>query len=145
MPILIILQVRATMKEVNNSKRSGNISPEQKELLIAFIAQNDNLRNKKFTSSFTYKDAQNKWQEITNELNSIPGGSQKSSIKWRKTWQDLRTSVKQKVAKEKRHAMGTGGGQNIQLLNNRDAAVLDILSKVAVEGDPEKYFYTKNF
>ncbi|XP_051159321.1 uncharacterized protein LOC127280405 [Leptopilina boulardi] len=125
------------MADAEKRKRCGNISQEQKDVLISFVASNEKLRNKKFDASFTYQHSQNLWKDITKELNAIPNGSPKTWDKWRKSWQDLRCNVKSKVAKEKKHATGTGGGNKLQLLNNSDTAVLNLLSQVTVEGDPQ--------
>lgn len=123
--------------EPPRKKRRANISGVQKEILCAFLEKNELLRNKKFTASFTFQDAQKMWKELTSELNAIPGGAQKDWKTWRKTWQDWKSNTKVKAAQEKRSARETGGGRPVTILKESDSAVLRLISKVALEGDSE--------
>lgn len=57
----------------SSDKRSGNLSPEQKNELVEFIENHPRLKSGKFSNEFTFKDAQTLWMEITHILNSMPG------------------------------------------------------------------------
>ena len=74
------------MAELPPKKRCGNTIEKQKELLCAFIASNENLRNNKLTANFTFKDAKKKWLKIAAELNTVAGGAVKDWKSWRETW-----------------------------------------------------------
>lgn len=64
-------------------KRTGYVSPEQKRDLLAIMENNALLVSGKFSATFTKKEAQRQWQEISNKLNDIPG-ARKTWIQWRK-------------------------------------------------------------
>lgn len=46
-------------------------SKAQKEMLIELLKKDSQLISGKFTSTFTFKDARNRW--IADTLNAIPG------------------------------------------------------------------------
>lgn len=48
-------------------------SKTQKEMLIQLLTKDSQLISGKFTSTFTFKDARNRWIEIADTLNAIPG------------------------------------------------------------------------
>ncbi|KAF5270829.1 hypothetical protein FQR65_LT17784 [Abscondita terminalis] len=74
------------------SKRSANIYASQQRTMLEFLNAHPQLVSGKFTSTFTYKQAQALWHELTNILNAIPG-AHKTWIQWRKTWQDKRNKT----------------------------------------------------
>lgn len=63
--------------------KSKSVTSEQKQLLISFVTKYPELNTKKFSSKFTYKDAQRLWEEITDVLNNSIG-PQKNWTEWRK-------------------------------------------------------------
>jgi hypothetical protein len=54
-------------------KKSKSVTYEQKQLLIDFVHKHNKLNTKKFSPSFTMKNAQMLWQEITDTLNNVVG------------------------------------------------------------------------
>ena len=46
---------------------------QQKGTLIDFVRENKRLSSGKFFQQFSFKDAQRKWEDISQTLNSIPG------------------------------------------------------------------------
>lgn len=60
------------------------INSEQKSILLEYVKKYPDLAKQKFTAEFTFKKAQQHWEEVTAMLNGIPGGSKKTWIKWRK-------------------------------------------------------------
>lgn len=64
-------------------KRARNISTGQKKTLLDYLNVHPELISAKFSSKFSYKDAQILWNEITRTLNALPG-AKKTWYQWRK-------------------------------------------------------------
>lgn len=45
----------------------------QKEMLIELLKKDPQLISGKFIKTLTYKDARNRWTDISNTLNTYPG------------------------------------------------------------------------
>ncbi|CAH1183063.1 unnamed protein product [Ceutorhynchus assimilis] len=86
------------------------------------------------SNSFTFKDAQKQWQEITSNLNSVAKGSKKDWKQWRKTWTDIKKNTKSRAAENRKHCMKTGGGPPLKFMDERDNEVLNIIGTVSQEG-----------
>lgn len=69
--------------EVDNSKRLGTLTGEQKRELLEFMENHPELRSGKFSQQFTFKKAQKLWLELSEKLNAYPG-AQKEWKQWRK-------------------------------------------------------------
>ncbi|KAF2886019.1 hypothetical protein ILUMI_20154 [Ignelater luminosus] len=72
--------IKHNMSEAKSRLR--NIS-KQKTILSEYIEANSKLVSGRFSASFTFKDAQLKWEQLVATLNAIPG-AQKDWKKWRK-------------------------------------------------------------
>lgn len=59
------------------------ITDAQKKLFIDLIKNNEELLRGKFSSTFTHKMAQQRWEAIAEEVNAIPG-AKKSWVQWKK-------------------------------------------------------------
>lgn len=64
-------------------KRGANLTNDQKKVLIDFLEAHEKLRTAKFSYSFTKKQGQLLWEELTGILNSMPG-AKKDWHQWRK-------------------------------------------------------------
>ncbi|KAL5237153.1 hypothetical protein ACI65C_004563 [Semiaphis heraclei] len=107
---------------------------KQMKLLVELMSKNPQLCSGKFSPSFTHKIAREKWENITEHVNSLPG-AQKSWDKWKKTWQDTRSSTKSKAAAIKRHISGTGGGPSCAIeLNEIQKDALSLMSQTSISG-----------
>lgn len=86
------------------------------------------------------------WVELTNTLNSLGGGVQKSSDKWKKVWADWKTKTKKKYLTIRKHASGTGGGPSnripLSVLEERVVAIIGISAVVGQAGIEEQGFNT---
>lgn len=60
------------------------VNKTQKNILIDFMKNHENLQSGKFSNNFTYRKAQQLWQEVTIMLNSVAGGASKDWKKWRR-------------------------------------------------------------
>ncbi|CAH0547023.1 unnamed protein product [Brassicogethes aeneus] len=120
----------------NILKRGGNMSAQQKKILIEFIFKYPQLKHGKYTKEFTYEEGRKLWQIVTAQLNALPGAF-KEWDKWRKSWHDIKTTSKAKSSKIKRHQKGTGGGPPIKTkLNDDDEKILEIIGPTSVDGHP---------
>ncbi|EFN80913.1 hypothetical protein EAI_11606, partial [Harpegnathos saltator] len=91
--------------------------------IAEFMRKHPELHSGKFSATFTFKHAQKLWEKVTAELHEIPG-AQKEWKQWRKTWQDMRSSIKAKNILIKNHAKATGGGPaSSQVLTEMDQNV----------------------
>ncbi|KYN19190.1 hypothetical protein ALC57_08480 [Trachymyrmex cornetzi] len=98
------------------------------------MTKHPELQSGKFSATFTYKNAQKLWEEVTAQLHQIPGAV-KEWNKWRKTWQDMRSATKAKNTSIKKHAQGTGGGPaSSQVLTEIDQNILTLIGPTVVEG-----------
>ncbi|XP_029340910.1 uncharacterized protein LOC107884895 [Acyrthosiphon pisum] len=149
-------------------------SKTQKEMLIQLLTKDPQLISGKFTSTFTFKDARNRWIEIADTLNAIPG-CVKDWSQWKrvrnnlnyfyinltignnlyplflllfylKTWQDSRTKVRSKKAMVNRHVSSTGGGPQIsQTLTPIENQILDLVNPITIDGDETISMPVTNF
>ncbi|CAI6367430.1 unnamed protein product [Macrosiphum euphorbiae] len=120
-------------------------SKTQKEMLIQLLTKDSQLISGKFTSTFTFKDASNRWIEIADTLNAIPG-CVKDWSQWKRTWQDSRSKVRSKKAMLNRHVNGTGGGPQIsQTLTPIENQILDLVNPITIDGDETISMPVTNF
>ncbi|GBP24912.1 hypothetical protein EVAR_12576_1 [Eumeta japonica] len=89
------------------NKRNAYSTATQK--LISLLQSDDELRSGKFSSTFTTKEAYQKWQEIEMLLNNMLEAKKPWKM-WRKTQQDLQCKIKAKVAKINKDVNTNGGG-----------------------------------
>ncbi|XP_046398137.1 PH domain-containing protein DDB_G0287875-like [Ischnura elegans] len=112
----------------------AKLNEEQKNILLEFVEGNDNIAKAKFTSKFGAKDAADAWREVTVKLNSC-GGAVKQWKEWRKTWQDIKTFTKAKVAALVREGGKTGGDPpSVDELTSYQMRVYQLLGSNAVMG-----------
>ncbi|KAK4887353.1 hypothetical protein RN001_003624 [Aquatica leii] len=103
-------------------------------MLVEYMKSKPQLISGKFSSSFTYKDAENEWQLKADSLNSMPEG-QKDWKGWRKAWQDFRSRTKVKLTKNRKEAQSTGGGvPHLSTMTDVEEDILDVIKKISVEG-----------
>ncbi|CAI6353584.1 unnamed protein product [Macrosiphum euphorbiae] len=119
---------------METKKKSKSVTYEQKQLLIDFVHKHPKLNTKKFGPSFTMKDSQLLWQNISKTLNETIG-PKKTWVEWRKCFQYLKSAAKQKVP-SKSHYNKTGGGekQDEECIDQADEQLLDILGHTAIHG-----------
>ncbi|XP_050516176.1 uncharacterized protein LOC126891040 [Diabrotica virgifera virgifera] len=113
------------------------------------MEQHEELRRGQFTATFTYKKAQQLWEEITTNLNSVPNGQAKDWKKWRKTWQDMKKNATAKNAAIKRHRNMTGGGPTCSSsLSDQETWVLSMIGpmqtdEIGVEETPLEFSFVE--
>ncbi|CAH1111715.1 unnamed protein product [Psylliodes chrysocephalus] len=76
-------------------------SQQQKQQLTEMVTKDKQLLSGKFSNNFTMKDSVEKWENIALALNSMPGAN-KEWKQWKKTWQDMKCSIKKKAYNNKK-------------------------------------------
>ncbi|KAK5638456.1 hypothetical protein RI129_012751 [Pyrocoelia pectoralis] len=74
------------------------VTCDQKSVLVDFIKTHYQMVKPKFDKTFTVKELNTLWEQLSVTLNRLDG-AKKSSRGWRKCWHDLRRNTKEKVAK----------------------------------------------
>lgn len=108
------------------------MTDNQKRTLVEFLKKKTKIYN---LDQFSYKNAQTKWMELSDILNSMPGVF-RDWKGWRKTWQDTKSRTKQKASQSKKYVCGTGGGPYLSEteLTQDDQNILEIIKPVSVDG-----------
>ncbi|XP_023311511.1 uncharacterized protein LOC111692042 [Anoplophora glabripennis] len=79
------------------------------------------------------------WSEVTNILNSVPGGPAKDWKQWRKSWVDLKKNTKEKESQKRKYMQGTGGGPPSsppsKTKSNIDEKILSIINPTSITGN----------
>ncbi|XP_055534704.1 uncharacterized protein LOC129724101 isoform X2 [Wyeomyia smithii] len=88
----IYIEQKSMMGPLDKPKSASN---EQKEELVK-IFEEYNQQPKTESSETDYKERQRFWIEATHRLNSVPGGTLKSTAKWVKYWADVIINLKRK-------------------------------------------------
>lgn len=121
----------------NSKSRSSKFTAVQKEAMVDFMELNPKLRRGKFDKEFTFEMAEKLWQELTNFLNGLPG-SRKNNKQWRKTWQDLKTTVKAKSSSDNIDLNKTGGGRATVIpLSAVEERVKSLIGNTSINGHPD--------
>ncbi|KAG7305915.1 hypothetical protein JYU34_008467 [Plutella xylostella] len=108
-------------------------SVAQKLRLSQLLEADEELRNGKFTATFSKKTASERWEKIALELNSLTG-AKKSGKEWRTTWGDMKTYTKKKYAGQRRSMQRTGGGPPDIQPEAVDQIILSTISESALSG-----------
>ncbi|GAB1860786.1 Regulatory protein zeste [Camponotus japonicus] len=119
---------------MDKKKRSGNITEEQRCLLIEFMKPHPELVSGKFSKTFTYDHAAKLWQNVTEILNAC-NGAEKNWKSWRKCWQDYRSRSKTKQAEIDIERRKTGGGTQCNaVLTPDEEQVLELIPSSLTKG-----------
>ncbi|RVE39790.1 hypothetical protein evm_015560 [Chilo suppressalis] len=109
-------------------------SPEQLSTLLEFMESHGDLA-RPLTGAQGRVRSDRLWADLTNILNAVGGGVNKTTDKWKKVWADWKSKTKKKGLIIRSHARGTGGGPaSQQILSALDERVLAIMGPLAVEG-----------
>ncbi|XP_029164559.1 uncharacterized protein LOC114935829 [Nylanderia fulva] len=119
---------------MDKKERTGNITEEQRCLLIEFMKVHPELVSGKFSKTFTYDHAAKLWQEVTDILNAC-NDAEKYWKSWRKCWQDYRSRSKTKQAGINMEQRKTGGGaQCSAVLTLDEQEVVDLIPASLTKG-----------
>ncbi|KAF5282362.1 hypothetical protein FQA39_LY17606 [Lamprigera yunnana] len=117
-------------------KRTKNTSNEQMELYLQAMENDYVLRSNTINPTLPPNYIQEKWDELTLQLNGIGGdGPVLTSEEWKKRFVDWKYATKAKYRKINTHRTGTGGGPSITIsLTPFEERGLDVWGRVTVQG-----------
>ncbi|XP_029172023.1 uncharacterized protein LOC114941265 isoform X2 [Nylanderia fulva] len=96
-----------------------NVTEKQKEIILNFMTKHSDFGRGRIRYNNENKRKMDElWEKLTKILNTAGCGPCKSAKEWAKTWRDWKSNTLKKIAKQKTHMMGTGGGspaKNLQL------------------------------
>ncbi|XP_029167346.1 uncharacterized protein LOC114937846 isoform X3 [Nylanderia fulva] len=96
-----------------------NVTEKQKEIILNFMTKHSDFGRGRIRYNNENKRKMDElWEKLTKILNTAGCGPYKSAKEWAKTWRDWKSNTLKKIAKQKTHMMGTGGGspaKNLQL------------------------------
>lgn len=78
----------------NVVNKNQHLTKEQKDILINFVQEHEDIQCGKFTATFTHKKMQVLWEQVTATLNSVPQGAIKDWRQWRKVISCFKISPK---------------------------------------------------
>ncbi|KAK4882216.1 hypothetical protein RN001_005535 [Aquatica leii] len=123
-------------------KRTKNTSNDQLEIYLTFMEEDYIFRSGTVNPTVSPNYITNKWEEISNKLNSVGDGPQLSSEEWKKRFLDWKYSTKSKYRKMQSHCTQTGSGPPSKLtLNPLEERGLSVWGKVTVAGAPGVTLY----
>ncbi|KAK4882430.1 hypothetical protein RN001_005749 [Aquatica leii] len=110
--VIILNEEKSTLLSPQKTQTASSASTSNTETLIVeddLQISNESVEDSNF--KFYKKKLVEKRESIAANLNAVPGGVQKSWSSWKKSWQDIRSRTKNKLASIKRHSNATGGGE----------------------------------
>ncbi|RVE41778.1 hypothetical protein evm_013577 [Chilo suppressalis] len=109
-------------------------SPEQLSTLLEYMESHGDLARPLAGAQGRIR-SDRLWADLTNILNAVSGGVNKTTDKWKKVWADWKSKTKKKGLIFRIHARGTiGGPASRQILSALDKRVLAIMGPLAVKG-----------
>ncbi|XP_031330157.1 uncharacterized protein LOC116161089 [Photinus pyralis] len=90
--------LQGTVKMTMATDKRKYVTCDQKSVLVDFIKTHYEMAKPRLDNSFTVKELNSLWEQLSCTLNRLEGAT-KSSRGWRKCWHDLRRNTKEKVAK----------------------------------------------
>lgn len=118
-------------------RRGRRTTTRQFEMMIDFMELHPKLVSGRLDPNFTVKDRQRLWDELSNLLNADENGSLKDAEKWRKTWNDLKNNVRQKVSLLSKNNSKFYGGSPIYIkLSSLEKRVTRMIGWIVTEIHP---------
>jgi hypothetical protein len=121
----------ASTSASNSTKRSGNFSKEEEQLLVSLVAQNKHIVENKKSGVISWKDKQEAWKRIEAEFNCQNTHNLYRNMKGLKEkYANLKRTTKQKFSKNRQQILKTGGG-SCETINftDIDTTLKDILGE----------------
>jgi predicted ribosome quality control (RQC) complex YloA/Tae2 family protein len=101
----------ASTSASNSTKRSGNFSKEEEQLLVSLVTQNKHIVENKKSGVISWKDKQEAWKRIEAEFNCQNTHNLYRNMKGLKEkYANLKKTTKQKFSKNRQQILKTGGG-----------------------------------
>lgn len=124
------------MEEIVKEGRSVNFTANEIFTLIDIVKKYKDTIECKKTDSITWREKDECWTKITDELNSRCGETYRKKKSVKTKYEDLKKNLKKKLSKNKIETFKTGGGTaNIQPLTSVEEILLSFLPST-IQGLP---------
>lgn len=117
------------MENNKGSKRGPNFTATECTLLSHLGKKYSGIIENKKTDAVTWKDKKACWEKIASEFNCASLSIPRTSETLRKKWDNIKTNIKDKMAGQRKYALGTGGGPPLPSpkLNNDEKEIFEII------------------
>ncbi|XP_067208394.1 myb/SANT-like DNA-binding domain-containing protein 3 isoform X2 [Linepithema humile] len=127
------------MEESVKEGRSVNFTASEIITLIELVKKYQHIIECKKTDSTTWRDKDECWSKITDELNSCCGETYRKKKSVKTKYEDMKKNLKKKLSRNKMETFKTGGGPaNIQPLTFAEEILLSFLPST-IQGLPSVF------
>ncbi|XP_029672382.1 myb/SANT-like DNA-binding domain-containing protein 3 isoform X1 [Formica exsecta] len=124
------------MAEPKKRERGSNFSNKEIELLVLIIQEFKNIIECKKTDALTWRDKDATWEKVAKAFNSSSGEVFRSKKTLKAKYEDIKKSIKKKLAHNRMEQFKTGGGKpEIRPLTGIEESILSMLPS-SIEGLP---------
>jgi hypothetical protein len=124
-------------KKTKNS-RQGRFSEREREVLLDSIFVNKDILFGSFSPSLTSRMKEEVWNTITERINAVSGGQERTVEKLQHKWTDWKSKTKMKALKIKKENKKTGRNEALNdHLTAQEIKILDIIGTVSFDGEEE--------
>ncbi|XP_025267833.1 myb/SANT-like DNA-binding domain-containing protein 4 [Camponotus floridanus] len=124
------------MTELKKRERGSNFSNKETETLVLIVQQFKNIIECKRTDATTWREKDAAWEKVAAEFNSNSGEIFRTKKTLKAKYEDLKKSIKKKLAHNRMEKFKTGGGKpEIRPLTGIEENILSMLPS-SVEGLP---------
>lgn len=118
------------------AKCKNNFSKEEIAILVEDVEANSGLLFSKLNNVTTNQQKTAVWQRITEKINAVNHGQERSSADIRQKWKDLASHTKKKECTRRREEKKTGGDptKSSQQLSNEKEKIIHIIGETTVSG-----------
>jgi len=113
-------------------KRGPNFTPAERTLLCRLAKKYIGVIENKKTDAVTWKEKKACWEKIAVEFNCENTNIQRAADTLKKKWDNIKTTVKEKMTGQRKYALGTGGGPPLPSPKLNDEE-LDIFESIQVQ------------
>ncbi|KAF6204076.1 hypothetical protein GE061_002416 [Apolygus lucorum] len=120
-------------------KRATNFTKSEESYLLRVVRNHSQIVENKKTDAVNNAAKLREWDLIASEFNSANVGEVRDAAALRRKYENLKKLVKKKLAQQKLHVMGTGGGPPKKVeLDDEETQLIEVMGPQAV-GLPNLY------
>lgn len=119
--------------------RSANFSDEECIIMVNLVKENEKIIECKKTDVTTIKDKENCWEKVTDMFNSESGVRRRTCKELRMKYENIKRSLKRKIAANKMEVMRTGGGIPKVFVLTPSEEIVYSMTRLAVDGLPGRF------
>ncbi|KAF6204022.1 hypothetical protein GE061_010953 [Apolygus lucorum] len=124
---------------MTDRKRATNFTKSEESFLLRVVRNHSQIVENKKTDAVNNAAKLREWDLIASEFNSANVGEVRDAAALRRKYENLKKLVKKKLAQQKLHVMGTGGGPPKKVeLDDEETQLIEVMGPQAV-GLPNLY------